>query len=76
MFEVAVATTVGDGATTKFWTDWWLRGKTVAEIGPHLIGIIPKRTIKQRTVAEALVDQAWVADIKVALTVQIIIEYL
>lgn len=74
MFQVAVATIVGNGQSTKFWTDRWLHGQTIQEIAPHLFDIIPKRFVKQRTVAQGLTDRAWVADIQGALTVQIIIE--
>lgn len=76
MFAVAVDTTVGDGASTKFRTDRWLQGKTIAEIAPHLFGIIPKRITKTRIVAQALVNWTWVKDITGALKVQIISEYL
>lgn len=36
---------------------------------------MPKRIIERRTMTQALENQRWVADIKGALTVQVIIEY-
>jgi len=36
----------------------------------------PKRAVKQRTVAQALHNRRWVSDIKGALTVEVLVEYL
>ncbi|GJN04649.1 hypothetical protein PR202_ga22214 [Eleusine coracana subsp. coracana] len=54
LFNVIVATNVGDGQTTKFWTDQWLQGQTISEIAPQLVGTVPKNAIQNRTVAQAL----------------------
>lgn len=69
-------TNVGDGQSTKFWIDRWLQGQTISEIAPHMFGAIPKNATTNRTVAQALENRAWVQDIKGALSVQTIIEYL
>jgi len=73
---MAVETFVGNGQNTLFWTDRWLGGKTMAELALHLFQAIPKRIIKEHTVAEALVARRWVTDIRGALSVQILTEYL
>lgn len=75
-FEGAVQTTVCNGTSTKFWLNRWLEDKTIAEYAPNLIQIIPKRVLKQRMVAQALHNRRWVTDIKGALTVEVLIEYL
>ena len=36
----------------------------------------PKRAVKQQTVAQALHNRRWVSDIKGALTVEVLVEYL
>jgi hypothetical protein len=75
-FAVAVSSEVGDGAHTLFWTDRWLHGRCIQELAPRLFAAIPKRRTKQRTVKEALTNRAWIADIKGALTVGVIVDYL
>ena len=76
LFSIAVSTVVGDGGNTKFWTERWLHGRSVAEVAPHLVTLVPRRVINQRTVQQALENRRWVADIKGALSVQAISEYL
>lgn len=53
LFYVVFESIVGNGETIRFWSDW-LSGKTVAEIAPDLIKLIPMRFVKNRTVAQAL----------------------
>ncbi|WVZ74309.1 hypothetical protein U9M48_022508 [Paspalum notatum var. saurae] len=76
LFAAAVDTIVGDGRSTKFWTDRWIQGKTLAELAPNLFGAIPKKAVQRRTVSQALDNRRWVNDIKGALTVQVLSEYL
>ncbi|CAN6231704.1 unnamed protein product [Urochloa humidicola] len=76
LFNIAVDAKVGNGEQILFWTDRWLDGHTVAELAPNLFSAVPKRTAKRRTIAQALQNLCWVDDIKGALTVQVILEYL
>ena len=59
-----------------FWSDRWLHGQSLLDLAPCLCNVVDNRVRKQRTVAEALQNNCWVSDIKGALTVQVLIEYL
>jgi len=63
---------VGNGEKILFWKDRWLDGHTIAEIAPNLVKSVHKQTAKRRTVAQALLNRKWVADIKGALTVKVL----
>jgi hypothetical protein len=76
LFDMAVYTTVGNGRSTKFWTDHWIQGKTLAEMVPNLFKVVPTKAVKRRTVSQALAIRSWVNDIQGALTVQVITDYL
>lgn len=76
LFNVVVKTMVGNGENTKFWSDRWLHGKTVAELASNPFALIFKRARKQHTVAQALENRRWVADIHGGLSVQVLYEYL
>jgi hypothetical protein len=67
---------VGDGVNTKFWKDKWLHGKRIVDLAPRLLATIPKRIVNNRTVNEALANRKWIADIKGALSVGVLIDYL
>jgi hypothetical protein len=73
---MAVNAVVGNGEKIIFWSDRWLDGLTMAEMAPNLFRAVPMRTAKRKTVAQALFGRSWVHDIKGALTVQVLIEYL
>jgi hypothetical protein len=75
MFRLAVDCIVGNGESILFWKDKWLNGRTIDELAPNLIKAIPKRSLNRRTAAEALNNRRWVADIKRALTVQVLEDY-
>ncbi|XP_066396066.1 uncharacterized protein [Miscanthus floridulus] len=76
LFKMVVDHIVGSGASTLFWKDRWIDGQTIEEVAPNLFKAIPKRITRRRTVAQALVNRCWVADIKGALSVQVLLEYL
>ena len=63
---------LGDGTQALFWTDRWLDGRAIEDIAPCLYRTVGSRTRKQR----ALAGDQWVHDIRGALTVQVILEYL
>ncbi|WVZ94059.1 hypothetical protein U9M48_040001, partial [Paspalum notatum var. saurae] len=75
LFDAAVNFIIGNCENTLFWADRWVQGKTIAEIAPNLL-VIPPRVVKKRTVSQALNNRSWVFDIRGALTVQVLSEYL
>jgi hypothetical protein len=56
-------------------TGGW-RGESVQELDPNLSKTIPGRISKKRTVAQGLLERKWVSDMRRALTVPVILEYL
>jgi hypothetical protein len=48
----------------------------VADIAPWLLAVIPKRRVNKCTVREALMEHKCVSDIRGALTVDVIVDYL
>jgi hypothetical protein len=59
-----------------FWTDKWLHGRRISDLAPRLFQIIPKKYVNKRTVQEALSNRSLISDIKDALTVGALIDYL
>jgi hypothetical protein len=70
-FSKVLISEVGNGINTMFWTDKW-----IPDIAPRLFSIVPKRITNRRTVQQALLNRRWIADIKGALTVEAIVDYL
>ena len=73
---MAIISEVGNGRNTLFWTDDWIHGQNLGQLVPHLFGAIPNLVKRRRTVYEALTNMRWVADIKGALTLDVLVEYL
>ncbi|WVZ69729.1 hypothetical protein U9M48_018468 [Paspalum notatum var. saurae] len=76
LFAAAIQIIIGDGEEVLFWTDKWLHGNLVAELAPNLVMAVSKKARKQCTVSQALTNRRWVTDIRGALTVQVLVEYL
>ncbi|KAM0850126.1 hypothetical protein ACQ4PT_053288 [Festuca glaucescens] len=63
LFDSLVQIRVGDGRRVLFWWDRWINGRSAADIAPGLFLTISTQVINARTVAQALVDNRWFADI-------------
>jgi hypothetical protein len=72
---MALISKVGDGSNTLFWDDRWLHDTQISDIAPSLYNSIPRRIANRRTVKEALLNR-WISDIRGALTVRVLVEYL
>jgi len=60
---------------TRFWMDSWLFGQSLKQTLPHLFNAIAVRA-RKRMVYDAITDRKWISDIRGALNVQVLIEYL
>jgi hypothetical protein len=64
IFQSFARITVGDGESVLFWTDRWINGLTAQEIAPEVWKLVPPRKRNTRTVAEALLGNAWTEDLR------------
>ena len=76
MFNASLSVVVGDGLNSFFWTDKWIQGRSVSDLAPALLNAVRPRTHKMRKVVDGLHNNSWAKDIKGALTVQVILDYL
>jgi hypothetical protein len=67
---------VGSGTSIRFWLDPWLNGRSIEQLAPELFAALMGRQWRRRTVAEALVNNAWINDIRGALTIPVLSKYL
>lgn len=65
LFAMATEITIGNGMKANFWNDRWLHGQCPKTIAPTLFKISNR---KNRTVHEALRGQAWLSDLAMGLT--------
>jgi len=47
-----------------FWEDRWLHGQRIIDVAPRLHSLVAKKTIKKRTVAEALTEHLSISDVR------------
>jgi hypothetical protein len=75
-FSCVVQTEIGNSSSTLFWHDRWLQVKRIQDLGPNLLVVVPNHIKKIRTVQEALTDNKWISDIKGALIVGVLADFL
>jgi hypothetical protein len=73
VFNAATVVQLGDGKKASFWSSRWLNGASLASRYP-LLHRHSKR--KNRTVAQALQNDRWIADVDHDLTRELIHEYI
>jgi hypothetical protein len=76
LIVVAVTTKLSDGANTLFWKDRWLDGRCIRDIAPAMFDMVPMRLANKRLVKDALPNLHWISDVKGAISVRIIAEFL
>ena len=74
-FAVVVKTIVGNGKNTHFWRDCWLLDQSLKQALPHLFSTIEVKA-RKRSVYDAFIGGRWISDIKGALSIPVLIEYL
>ena len=74
-FAAAIISEVSNGKNTCFWTDRWLGGQSLQKSFPNLFRAVAA-TARKRKVFDALNNRTWVSDIRGALTVHVLIEYI
>jgi hypothetical protein len=76
LLSLAIITEIGDEASTLFWKDKWLTGKSIQDLAPNLYALVPKRRASRHTVMAALDEEKWLEDIQGEISVQALMEYL
>jgi hypothetical protein len=74
-FPASTRFSTGDGKSFFFWIDPWLDDVGLAVSTPDLYAAIPSLIRRARTVADVLHDNAWIHDIRGALTVSVLVQY-
>ncbi|KAM0828821.1 hypothetical protein ACQ4PT_067280 [Festuca glaucescens] len=70
VFRSLASIKLGSGASVLFWTDHWINGATVADLAPAVVLAVGARQRNNRTVADGLLNDAWVSDISTVLAAQ------
>jgi hypothetical protein len=73
LFAAATRVTVRNGRTAKFWTSTWAYGTTLAIMFPLLFQHSRR---KNRTMADAMANEAWITDLMHDVTPGIMAEYI
>jgi hypothetical protein len=73
LISMTVVTTIGDGSNTLFWKDRWLNGKSIIDIAPAILAMVPTRIVNKRKVNEAFSNMRWLSDFQGALTFQVLL---
>ena len=74
IFDSLMHISVGRGDKVLFWRDRWIHGFAVKDIAPMVHALIDTRTINQRTVQQATVDERWVLDISDSNSFQVLLQ--
>jgi hypothetical protein len=75
MFACSVSVEVGDGASTRFWTDAWLPAGAIPTFAPNLFKAVGRRRLG-RSVKDAVTERRWVRDITGARTAPVLVVYM
>ena len=74
IYKAATRCTLGDGNTTRLWTDWWLRDGRIEDTMPHLYAMV-KKLGRKKTVSQAITD-GWWQDVSPDMNTQALLEFI
>jgi hypothetical protein len=74
-FSMALVSEIGNGTSALFWTDG-CTDNVLLILHPRCFHLCQKGRANKRTVQKAFTNYCWVSDIKGALSVEVIVEYL
>ncbi|KAM0866294.1 hypothetical protein ACQ4PT_042721 [Festuca glaucescens] len=55
---------IGDGKSIIFWKDRWIHGRNAEDIASEVTALVPTRRKNERKVAEGLLNNTWISDIR------------
>jgi hypothetical protein len=61
VFQSCVQFILGDGRSILFWKDRWIQGRSIYDLAPAVVEVVPTRRRNSRTASEALINNAWIA---------------
>jgi hypothetical protein len=76
LLPCAIHTEIGNGCSTLFWEDRWIHGRNLKDLAPRLLAAVPRQIRNSRTVHTTLANRSWLNDIKGALTVEVLADFL
>jgi hypothetical protein len=75
MFEASTTVHLGNGWSALFWCDRWLDGSSIQSMAPNLCNTVRVGTRARRLVYDALQNERWIRDIKGALDMAALEQY-
>jgi hypothetical protein len=70
VFDTLAVITIGDGKQVMFWIDRWINGLTATDIAPMVVVSVSTRKKNKRRVADAIVQDAWVGDVNINISIE------
>jgi hypothetical protein len=75
MFEASTTVHLGNDWSALFWCDRWLDGSSIQSMAPNLCNTVRVGTRARRLVYDALQNERWIRDIKGALDMAALEQY-
>jgi hypothetical protein len=76
LFDASVSVVLGNGHSCLFWSDKWIGGLRAKDFAPDLLEFVDPKIRASRTVAQGLVLDSWVHDIKGGLSVAAVAQFI